>query len=54
MLWLLKADLWLNTYENSANPSLTSVLTTLLKCVFVPRIGFRRTRTQFAAADGTQ
>jgi hypothetical protein len=54
MLWLLKADLWLNTYENTANPSLTSVLMTLVKCVFVPRIGFRRTRTQFAAADGTQ
>jgi len=54
MPWPPKVAHWPNTYENTANPSLTGVLTTFLKCVFVPRIGFRRTRTQSAAADGTQ
>jgi hypothetical protein len=54
MPWPPEVAHWPNTYEKTTNPSLTGVLTTFLKCVFVPRIGFRRTRTQSAAADGTQ
>ena len=51
MPWPPKVAHWPNTYENATNPSLKSVLMTFLKCVFVPRIGFRRTRTQ---PSGTQ